>query len=319
MGVTLFAMGGTISMAGADRLDGAALTAAVPGLDTLAEPLDIRDLEPIGSGSLTFERVLSLAAAAAEAVRAGSPGVVITQGTDTLEETAFLLDLVWSWDAPLVVTGAMRNPTLAGHDGPANLLAAARVAESRDGRGLGVLVAFNDEIHAARFVRKTHATSTATFVSPDAGPIGHLVEDRVRVLTHPPRRRVLPVPVRSARVALYTVTLDDDPGTLAAVAEGQDGLVVAGFGVGHVPAVLVPTLGELATRMPVVLTSRTGGGSVLRNTYHQPGAEIDLLGRGLVDGGFVHPYKARVLLKVLLGDGATWSGDQVAAAFAQFG
>ncbi|SEL92363.1 asparaginase [Streptacidiphilus jiangxiensis] len=311
--VTLFAMGGTISMSGLDRLDGAALTAAVPGLETLSAPLEIRDLEPIGSGSLTFERVLSVAADAAEAVRAGAPGVVITQGTDTLEETAYLLDLVWAEDAPLVVTGAMRNPTLAGHDGPANLLAAARVAESPAARGLGVLVAFSDEIHAARFVRKTHSTSTATFASPDAGPIGHLVEGRVRLLTVPPRQPPLPPPTASARVALYTVTLDDDPATLAALAAGQDGLVVAGFGVGHVPAVLVETLGELAARMPVVLTSCTGAGSVLRGTYHAPGSEIELLGRGLIDGGFVHPYKARVLLKVLLGNAAT--REQVAAAF----
>jgi L-asparaginase len=261
--------------------------------------------------------VLSVAASAAEAVDAGSPGVVITQGTDTLEETAYLLDLVWRHEAPLVVTGAMRNPTLAGHDGPANLLAAARVAESEAARGLGVLVAFNDEIHAARFVRKTHSTSTATFVSPDTGPIGHLVEGRVRMLTRPARPEPLPAPTAAARVGLYTVTFDDDPALLAGLASGVDGLVVAGFGVGHVPAVLVETLGDLAARMPVVLASRTGAGSVLRHTYYAPGSEIDLLGRGLIDGGFVHPFKARVLLKVLLGNGAGKAA--VAAAFSARG
>jgi L-asparaginase len=315
VGVTLFATGGTISMSGRDRLDGAALTAAVPGLETLAEPLEIRDQEPLSSGSLTFERVLTVAAAAADAVAAGAPGIVILQGTDTLEETAYLLDLVWRHDAPLVLTGAMRNPTLAGHDGPANLLAAARVAESREARGLGVLVAFNDEIHAARWARKTHSTSTATFVSPDTGPVGHLVEGRVRILSRPLRAEPLPLPTAAARVGLYTVTFDDDPATLAAHAAGQDGLVVAAFGVGHVPAVLVETLDELAARMPVVLTSRTGAGSVLRNTYHAPGSEIDLLGRGLIDGGFLHPYKARVLLKVLLGGGADRSS--LATAFTE--
>lgn len=317
MGVTLFAMGGTISMAGEDRLDGAALTAAVPGLETLSGPLEIRDQEPVSSGSLTFERVLSVAASAAEAVEAGATGIVITQGTDTLEETAYLLDLVWRYEAPLVVTGAMRNPTLAGHDGPANLLAAARVADSRAARGLGVLVAFDDEIHTARWARKTHSTSTGTFVSPDTGPIGHLVEGRVRILAGALRPEPLPVPTGCARVGLYTVTFDDDPATLAAHAAGQDGLVVAAFGVGHVPAVLVETLGGLAARIPVVLTSRTGAGPVLRNTYHAPGSEIDLLGRGLIDGGFVHPYKARVLLKVLLGGGADHAA--VAAAFAARG
>ncbi|RAG83908.1 asparaginase [Streptacidiphilus pinicola] len=317
MGVTLYAMGGTISMAGADRLDGAALAAAVPGLETLGAPLEIRDREPVGGGSLTFERVLEVAASAAEAVDAGAPGIVITQGTDTLEETAYLLDLVWRHGAPLVLTGAMRNPTLAGHDGAANLLAAARVAESPAARGLGVLVAFNDEIHAARFVRKRHSTSTAAFVSPDTGPIGHLVEGRVRILTRPQRPEPLPAPGATARVGLYTVTLDDDPALLTAFAAGLDGLVVAGFGVGHVPAVLVEPLGALAARMPVVLTSRTGAGSVHRDTYRAPGSETDLLGRGLIDGGYLHPYQARVLLKALLGGGA--SRPAVAAAFAERG
>ncbi|WP_037604514.1 asparaginase [Streptacidiphilus rugosus] len=317
MGIALFTLGGTISMAGAARLDGAALTAAVPGLETLDEPLDIQDLEPVGSGSLTFAQVLAVAESASAAVRAGAPGVVITQGTDTLEETAYLLDLVWAQDAPLVLTGAMRNPTLAGPDGPANLLAAARVAAAAPARGLGALVVFNDEIHAARWVRKTHSTSTATFVSPDTGPLGHVIEGRVRVLTAPVRCAPLPPPTAGARVALYTVTLDDDPDTLTALAAGQDAVVLAGFGVGHVPAVLVPALAELAARMPVVLTSRTGAGSVLRSTYRSPGSETELLSHGLIDGGLLHPYKARVLLRLLLGSGA--DRDAVAAAFAERG
>ncbi|MEZ0066326.1 L-asparaginase [Streptacidiphilus sp. MAP12-20] len=317
MGVALFTLGGTISMAGRDRLDGAALTAAIPGLETLDEPLDIHDRKPVGSGSLTFVQVLDVAESASAAVRAGAPGVVITQGTDTLEETAYLLDLIWPHEEPLVLTGAMRNPTLAGHDGPANVLAAARVAAAASTRGLGALVVFNDEIHAARWVRKTHSTSTATFVSPDTGPVGHVIEGHVRVLSAPPRPAPLPAPTATARVALHTVTLDDEPDSLAALAAGQDGLVFAGFGVGHAPAVLVPALGELAARMPVVLTSRTGAGSVLRSTYDAPGSEIDLLSRGLINGGLLHPYKARVLLKVLLGSGA--DHDAVSVAFAERG
>ena len=116
-------------------------------------------------------------------------------------------------------------------------------------------------------------------------------------------------------MALYTVTLDDDGQLLDGLADKYQGLVVAGYGVGHVPSALAPVLGEIAQRIPVVLTSRTGGGSVLRKTYSSVGSESDLLKRGLIDGGFLDPYKARILLRLLL---ATNEGpDEITAAFAQ--
>jgi L-asparaginase len=323
--VALFTLGGTIAMAGTtaqgvvSRLTAADLTAAVPGLaDT---PLELRDVEAVPSAALAYRQILDLVDAAGAAVADGATGVVVTQGTDTLEETAFLADLVWPYPEPLVFTGAMRNPTLAGPDGPANLLAAARAAAAPAARDLGVLVAFNDEIHAARFVRKTHSTSTATFASPNAGPLGHVIEGEVRLLTRPPRHAPLPPVDRdrlaATRVALHTVTLDDDPALLDALAAGLDGLVVAGFGVGHVPPDFAPALGELAARMPVVLASRTGAGSVLRNTYGAVGSETDLRRRGLVRGGLLDPYKAKVLLRLLLAGGADRAA--VDAAFARHG
>ncbi|SBT53555.1 asparaginase [Micromonospora auratinigra] len=324
MTVALFTLGGTIAMAGStqgvvSRLTGADLTAAVPGLD--AVPLDVHDVDAVPSAALTYPQLLALVEAAGAAVAGGATGAVVTQGTDTLEETAYLADLVWPHEAPLVFTGAMRNPTLAGPDGPANLLAAARVAAAPAARDLGVLVAFHDEIHAARFIRKTHSTSTATFASPDAGPLGHVIEGEVRVLTRPPRHAPLP-PVDAdrlagTRVALHTVTLDDDPALLDRLATGLDGLVVAGFGVGHVPPAFAPVLGELAARMPVVLTSRTGAGSVLRDTYGAVGSERDLRHRGLLPGGLLHPYRAKVLLRLLLAGGA--GRAEVAAAFTRYG
>jgi L-asparaginase len=319
--VALFTLGGTISMAGSQRLTGADLTAAMPGLagpSGLGHPVEIQDIEKIPSADLTAGKVLEVVDAASKAVAAGAAGAVVTQGTDTLEESVFLADLVWPHPQPLVFTGAMRNPTLAGPDGPANLLAALRVACSPAARDLGALVVFKDEIHAARWVRKTHSTSTATFVSPNTGPIGHVVEDRVRVLTRPLRLDGVqgsaePAELDHLRVALYTVTMDDDGLLLQGLAETHQGLVVAGYGVGHVPAALAPVLGELATRMPVILTSRTGAGSIVRNTYHSPGSETDLLHRGLIDAGFLDPFKARVLLRLLLA-----TDDDIAAAFGQY-
>ncbi|MET9274585.1 asparaginase [Kribbella sp. NPDC003557] len=318
MSVALFTLGGTISMAGARRLTGDDLTAAMPGLPELGHPVEIQDIEKVPSANLTAAKLLEVVDAASKAVAAGAVGVVVTQGTDTLEESAFLADLVWPHPQPLVFTGAMRNPTLAGPDGPANLLAALRVACSPAARDLGALVVFKEEIHAARWVRKTHSTSTATFVSPNAGPVGHVVEDQVRILTRPLRLDGVqgsaePAELDNIRVALYTVTLDDDGVLLQGLADTHQGLVVAGYGVGHVPAKLAPVLGELAARIPVVLTSRTGAGSIVRNTYDSPGSETDLLRRGLIDGGFLDPYKARVLLRLLL------ATDEDLTAFGQYG
>jgi L-asparaginase len=323
MTVTMFTLGGTIAMAGhkgavVTRLTGADLTAAIPGLDVA---VDVRDALAIPSASLVYADLLKLLTEASAAVHAGARGVVVTQGTDTLEETAYLLDVLWPHPEPIVVTGAMRNPTLASADGPANLLAAIRVADSNTARDLGALVAFNDEIHAARFVRKTHATSTATFTSPNAGPLGHLIEGEVHVLTRPPRQAALPRPavatVEETIVPLHTATLDDDGILLRHLASGDAGvagLVVSAFGVGHMPARLAPVLEDLARQMPVVLSSRTGAGSVLRETYGAVGGEKDLQRRGLINGRMLHPYKARVLLRLLLALGADHAA--VADAFA---
>ncbi|MCM2577608.1 asparaginase [Streptomyces meridianus] len=329
MGVALFTLGGTIAMAGAghgggvvSRLTGSELTAAVPGLEALGVPLVVHDTHAVPSANLTFPQVLELVAAASRAVEEGATGVVVTQGTDSLEETAWLIGLVWPHDAPFVLTGAMRNPTLAGADGPANLLAAVRVAASGEARGLGALVTFNDEIHDPRWIRKTHSTSTATFRSPNAGPVGHIIEGRVRILVRPHHHVPLPAPpgipaFDTARVALHTVTLDDDGLLLDGLERTHQGLVVAAFGVGHVPSALAPVLGALAERMPVVLTSRSGSGSVLRSTYGAVGSETDLMRRGLVNGGLLDPYKARVLLRLLLANGA--GRDAIADAFARHG
>jgi L-asparaginase len=323
--VAYFALGGTISMTADSsggvvaRLTGEELIATLGALS-----VDIRTYNSIAvpSASLSFTDVLDVVDAASRAVvDEGAVGIVVTQGTDSLEETAFLIDCVWQHDAPFVVTGAMRNPTLPGADGPANLLAGLQVATSPASRGRGALVVFLDEIHAARHVSKTHSTSPATFVSPDLGPLGHVVEGVPRYLAQLAPRAPITGWTRerlvATKIALYTTTLDDDGLLLAGPDHSHQGLVVAGFGVGHVPAALVPALTEIVDVMPVVLTSRTGAGSILSDTYGAAGAERDLLARGLINGGFVHPYKARVLLRLLVACGA--GREEIAAAFAALG
>ena len=324
MKVALFTLGGTIASTSTGagvmpRLTGADLVASVPGLERAGVTVGVHDFRQVPSSSLTIDDVLDLVRAIRAEAAAGADGVVVSQGTDTIEETAFLADLLYAGPVPVVFTGAMRNPTLAGPDGPANLRAAVTVAASPQARGLGCLVVLSDEIHAARFVRKAHTTSVTAFVSPLAGPLGLVAEDHAIVVTRPARWAALPDPRPGAlvRTGLLTMVLGDD-GTLLDAAAGRfHGLVVAGFGGGHVPGPIAAALGDAAQRIPVVLASRTGAGMVLAGTYAYPGSELDLRGRGLIGAGFLDPLKARLLLHLLLAGGA--SRDAIAATFAAVG
>lgn len=323
--VVVFGLGGTIAMSAGDAggvvpvLSADQLVAAVPGLAGSGIAVDVEDFRRVPGASLTFDDLGALAGAIDQKLAAGADGVVITQGTDTIEETAYLLDLTHTRSEPIVVTGAMRNPTLAGADGPANLLAAVQTAASPDARDLGTLVVFADEIHAAARVRKTHSTSGYTFVSANGGPLGYVVEGQPRVFNRPSSRTTVPAAaeLRPVEVGLITMVLGDSGTLLEAAADRLDGLIVAGFGVGHVPDRVVDTLTKLAARMPVVLASRTGAGSVLTRTYAFPGSESDLLDRGLISAGFLDPLKARVLLHHLLAAGHDLAG--IRTVFAQAG
>ena len=305
-------------------LDGAALVAAVPGLEEVAE-LTVVSFRRLGSAHLSLEDVIALYSEVARHIDGGAEGIVISQGTDTLEEVAFALDLLLDSVVPVAVTGAMRNPSLPGADGPANLLAAMRVAANSQARGLGVVVVLNDEVHAARYVRKTHTTSTSAFRSPLTGPLGWVVEGRVRIASRPTSRPRLgwepgnTPPI--VPVALLSVSLGDDGRLIDLVQQaGYGGLVVEAFGAGHVHVPVAYRLKELAAVMPVVLASRTGSGETLRHTYDFSGSEKDLLSSGLIGAGPLDGPKARILLSLLLSTGATreqiaaefaaWSGDQ---------
>ena len=323
--VIVFGLGGTIAMTANDgggvapALSADQLVGAVPGLADSGVTVGVEDFRRVPGASLSFDDLEALVEAISRSLADGVDGVVVTQGTDTIEETAYLLDLSLGQSEPVVVTGAMRNPTLAGADGPANLLAAVQVAASPQARDLGVVVVFADEIHAASRVRKTHSTSGFTFQSPTGGPLGYVVEGNPRVVNRPAGRTVLTTDGkwRPVEVGLVTVVFGDTGTLLQGVDSRLDGLVVAAFGVGHVPSQLVDTLAGLAARMPVVLASRTGAGSVLTHTYAFPGAESDLLQRGLISAGFLDPLKARILLHRLLAGGHDHGA--IRAAFAEAG
>ncbi len=279
------------------------LVAAVPQLDGIAD-VSPRTLVSIPGANLTPHDLFSIADEIVAEIDDGAVGVLVVQGTDTMEETSFLLDLLIDADAPVVVTGAMRNPSLPGADGPANLVAATRVAVSDAARGLGVMVVLNDEIHAAAFVQKRHTSSPSAFASSGFGPLGHVVEGRVRLAFRPSSRSAVELGRRDFRpVALVGSVLGDDGRLLSRVKElGYEGVVIEAFGGGHVSVPVAAILEDLAGSMPVVLCSRTRSGDVLAETYAFEGSETDLLRRGLIRGGWLTGFKARLLLGLLLGD-----------------
>jgi L-asparaginase len=319
--VAVFALGGTIaSSADPDGvaivgLSGDELLNTVPGVTEVAD-VEVFTVAMVPSGDLRLHHLFELRDQVARAIISGTQGVVVTQGTDTLEETAYAFELLTSFDEPVIFTAAMRSSDALSPDGPANLMAAVRVAACPDARGCGVLVVLNDEIHSATDVRKMHTSSTAAFASPLVGPVGYITEGRVRVLRKPAGRVTIDVPrdAEDARVALVTVAFDDDDGLIGAVTElGYDGLVLAAFGGGHVPSWTVPAIERVAARIPTVLASRTPSGELLRHSYGYAGSETDVLARGLISAVGLSATKARILLRLLLVAGV--QRDQVPRCF----
>jgi L-asparaginase len=323
--VLVISLGGTIastpsssSEAGVvPQLGAQELIDAVPELRDVAD-LDTLSFRQLPSGSITFSDLVELAGLIAGRLKEGIDAVVVTQGTDTIEETAFTLDVLLDTRAPVVVTGAMRNPTLASPDGPGNLLASVRVAAAVESQGLGCLVVMNDEVHAARFVRKMHSSSLAAFASPTMGPLGWVAEDRVRIVARVEPLSTIRVEVfdETALVAGVSCVLGDDGRTLGELANlGYRGAVLDAMGGGHVPATMADAVESLTASMPVILCSRTGSGEVLSHTYGYVGSEIDLLSRGVVSGGILDARKARVAMTLALA--ATTDAKHAVALFEQ--
>lgn len=303
------ALGGTVSMRA--QTPGAGVVPAV-GAEQMFEALpQLRDmariktatLQLLPSASLEFAHLLEVLAWARLQVAEGAHGVVLTQGTDTLEESAYFLDLLWDCDAPLVLTGAMRAASQVSADGPANLLAAAAVALTDSSRKRGVLVVMNEQVHAAARVRKVHTLALDAFRSPDCGPLGVMVEGDVHYQAAPGEREILPLPRRTDhKVALLEASLGADTGLLEQVVElGYAGLVIAGFGAGHVSQAWAQVVGNTCGFIPVVVGSRTGAGATASHSYGFVGGEIDLQGRGALMAGPCCPRKCRIRLWLMLG------------------
>ncbi|MGW5717051.1 asparaginase [Amycolatopsis sp. NPDC003865] len=306
--IALATLGGTISMAPAAGSGGAVprLGAAdlLGGLGDL--PMDVlaETLAGIGSASLDFATLLRCRD---WGLRQEADGFVVVQGTDTLEETAYFLELVWPSDVPVVVTGAMRNAGLLSPDGPANLRNALTVAADPRSRGRGALVTLNDDVHAARWVRKAHSTHLEAFSSAPAGPLGTVVENAVHYFhPSPPRPPALTGTRFSGLVPVVEAGLDDSGAVLAHAATQPDvrGIVVAATGAGHVSAGTADVIARLVPSLPVVVASRTGAGPTLRSTYGFHGSESSLIAMGATMAGWLDARKSRILLHALLASGA---------------
>jgi L-asparaginase len=302
--VRLLAAGGTIAMGGARAvpvLDASELVANVPMLAAVPS-LEAETVLSVPSAYLTPAEALGLAQRAAAAA-SGGEGVVITTGTDTLEEVAVLCSLLHGAAAPITVTGANRPSTGPGADGAANLIDAVAVSGSAAAEELGAVVVFGGEIHGAMSVRKVDSTGPAAFGSPSAGPVGRVVEGRVWLHARPLRPKVLALKELAGRVEIVSPALGDDGALLAHAAATADGIVLVALGAGHLSPPVLRELRDAATRIPVVVTCRPVRSSMLFDTYGFEGAERDLRTSGAVCAPFLSPPAARIVLLCCLNAG----------------
>jgi L-asparaginase len=314
--VHLFATGGTISNRDGGRLTMDELIASVPRLDRRVQATGEQFLN-VASGQVTMEQWLGLARKINEKFNAdkGLAGVVVTSGTDTLEELAYFLHLTVRDERPCVVVGAMRNPSTLGYEGAANLEEAFIVAADPASRGMGGLVVLNNEINSGREVTKTDAKLLNTFSSHDYGVLG-TVYDRVQYFRKPLKRHTAASEFDVSKIdALPRVdvilTYQGAPGDLikAAVDNGAKGIVIAGAGAGATSG----TQGEGVTYATskgafVVTTTRAIGGSVGTT----PSGRASLR----INGDDLYPVKARVLL--MLAIATSTDPNEVARMFREY-
>jgi L-asparaginase len=305
--VVLIGTGGTIASRFDPKLgrtvasaSGRDLLAQVPALSEIAE-IEVDDFATISSFNMTAADSHRLAQRINEQLaRDEIAGAVITHGTDTMEESCFLADLLLASDKPAVFTGAQRAHDAPNPDGPGNILAAVRTAAAPEAKGLGALICFADQIHAGRDVTKLSASALATFRSYEQGALGEVDACHVVIHRRPARRRTFEIRKLEDHVPLVRLFLGFDPWLVeAALARGAKGLVLEAFGRGNAPAVLVPVI-RRATHagIPVVITSRCPTGRV--EPVYGNGGGKDLVDAGAIFVGDLKGPKARLLLMVLL-------------------
>lgn len=272
--------------------------------DVINQYAQIDELNPfnVPSPHMTIQHVKQLKDIILEAVtNKYYDGFVITHGTDTLEETAFLLDLILGIEQPVVITGAMRSSNEIGSDGLYNYISAIRVASDEKARHKGVMVVFNDEIHTARNVTKTHTSNTNTFQSPNHGPLGVLTKDRVQFHHMPYRQQALENVNDKLNVPLVKAYMGM-PGDIFSFysREGIDGMVIEALGQGNIPPSALEGIQQLVSlNIPIVLVSRSFNG-IVSPTYAYDGGGYQLAQQGFIFSNGSNGPKTRLKLLVAL-------------------
>ncbi|MDC3413074.1 asparaginase [Aquibacillus sp. 3ASR75-11] len=299
--------GGTISML-EDKETGVVSTTATHPLQRIGGMMaGIADVEEelvfhLPSPHITPSHMLELGRKVHERMATEHyDGVVITHGTDTLEETAYFLDLFLQTRKPLVVTGAMRSSNEIGSDGLYNLISSVRVAASGEAQEKGVLVVMNDEIHSARNVTKTSTSNVATFQSPQYGPIGIVTKEKVIFHQQLIGYESYPIQKLNNNVALIKAYAGMDPSLVQAIHQSNiNGLVLEGLGQGNVPKEIVAPLKQMIQAgIPIVLVSRCYQG-IVQPTYAYEGGGRDLKEMGVIFSNGLTGPKARIKLLIVL-------------------
>lgn len=307
--VAVIFTGGTISMKVDERLhaaipalSGHEIMAKVTGIEKMAE------IEAIHYGSfpgphISPEKMLELASIAKEQLlREDIAGVVLTHGTDCLEETAYFLDLIIDSEKPVVVTGAMRNSSELGYDGPSNLAASICTVCSDESKNKGTLVVMNNQVNAADEVTKSHTLSLDTFKSMDFGPLGIVDQDQVIYYRRREHRQIIDTDKIEPKVALIKSVAGMDSTIINyLVDQSYKGIVIEGMGRGNVPPGMVDGITKaIEHQIPVVLVSRCPMGRVL-DSYGYHGGGRELRNKGIILGDNLSGQKARIKLMLILG------------------
>ena len=318
--IAVVATGGTIAMkldptthAPVPALSGEDLVAAVPKLKDIAT-IEVTEFSNVPSDYMGPDRWPALSSRI-DALLAdpGIRGAIVLHGTDTLDQTAYFLDLTLKSDKPVVLVGAQRNASDADADGPRNLLNAARQILAEGAVGQGVTVTLNHRINAAREVRKTHTSNVETFNSGEAGILGYVDEDRVVFGRRSLRRQTLPLPERMPRVDLVAMYAGADGSQVRHAAEsGAEAIVVEAYGWGNVNAEMHDAIADvIAKGVPVIVATKVADGRALP-VYGFKGGGNTLRKAGAVFAGDLTPDKARILTLIALPAGKEARKDQAA-------